>query len=191
MPEFLISRGLLIFSAGLKQAHQACGAFLSSPSPSNLVLLRVHLSHFVRLLSQMMPKLDPFNAVLSYKHFLGLLPTSILVLQPVPFLPPTCSTKPCLSCQNCQNCFSANSSVPLSSFALLHTMPPVPAVLGCSYSLHTSSSLLPHHSIIPLSPSVFKCCPQCSTALTMCTVLSCQVFPLFSFKALSEQSLLL
>lgn len=58
MPEFLISRELLIFSAGLKQTHQVCGASLSPPSPSNLALLRVHLSDFVRLLSLMMPELS-------------------------------------------------------------------------------------------------------------------------------------
>lgn len=176
VPEFLISEGLLIFSAGLKQAHQVCEASLSPPPPSNLALLRVHLSDFVRLLSQIMSKLDPFNAVLSYKHFLGLLPTSILVLQPVPLLPPTCSTKPCLSCQNCFFKFrTANSSVPPSSAAHLHTMPPCQQC----WAAHTPYTHLPPHSLIlPLSPSALRCCPRCNTALTMCPVLSCIYSPL-------------
>lgn len=182
VPESLISKGLLIFSAGFKQAHQVCEPALSPPSPSNLALLRVQLSDFVRLLSQMMPKLDPFSAVLSYKHFLGLLPTSI----------PFCSLFPC-SHQPAAHVSPVRTASPqIPQFLLpqlLQTMPPLPAVLGCSQSLHTSSSSLPCCS--SLSPSVFRYCPQCSTALTMCPVLSCKMFTLFSFKTLLEESLLL
>lgn len=90
MPELLLSRGLLIFSAGLKQTHQGHRASLSPPSSSSLDLLRVYLLSC----SLRWCPAGPFQC----SPLLQTLPRDTTHVHPgsaaSSLLPPTCSTKP-------------------------------------------------------------------------------------------------